>query len=41
LECSLWHCSATPKKEFTVASHGEARQFWCSRDALLPVEMEK
>jgi hypothetical protein len=41
LVCSLWHCNAAPEKEFTVASHEEARQFWRFRDALLPVEMEK
>jgi hypothetical protein len=41
LVCSLWHCGAAPQKEFTVASHGEARQLWRSRAALLPVEMEK
>jgi hypothetical protein len=38
---SLWHSCDAPKKEFTVASHEEARQFWRSRESLLPVEMEK
>jgi hypothetical protein len=33
----LW-CS---QKEFTVASHEEARQFWRSGISLLPVEMKK
>lgn len=41
LVSSLWHSCGAPKKEFTVASHEEARQFWRSRDSLLPVEMEK
>jgi hypothetical protein len=40
LESSLWHSRGAPKKEFTVASHEEARQFWRSRGSLLPVEME-
>jgi hypothetical protein len=38
---SLWHSCGAPKKEFTVASHEEARQFWRSGNLLLPVEMEK
>jgi len=38
---SLWHFLTAPKKDFTVASRREARQFWCSAKSLLPVEMEK
>jgi hypothetical protein len=29
------------QKSFTVASRGEARQFWCLSNSLLSVEMEK
>jgi hypothetical protein len=38
---SLWHFRDAPQKEFTVASREEARQFWCSSNSLLSVEMEK
>jgi hypothetical protein len=38
---SLWHFPRCSQKDFTVASGGEARQFWCSANSLLSVEMKK